>query len=177
MSRLSWRWRVWVALLLGAAALAAFGDKSPKDAVVAPTSGARSAAVPASTGKAATPTHHDALAVPVDREVLYANQADRTTRRDLFAPPAAAAPPPTPIPVLTPPVEPPSPATLFAVIGKKLEEGQWEVFLTRGPLTLIVREGQVIDGEFRVDRIAPPEMILTQLSTGQPTTLGIGDAR
>jgi hypothetical protein len=72
------------------------------------------------------------------------------------------------------PVAPPLP---FIALGKKLEDGEWEVFLGRGDQVLLVREGQSIDTQYRVDQIQPPILSLTYLPLNKAQTLSIGDAR
>jgi hypothetical protein len=102
---------------------------------------------------------------------------------DLFPPqdwrappsvPAAAAPrraAPSAPPV---PVAPPLP---FTVLGKKLEDGRWEVFLATRERTYVVRESDTIERAYRVESIAPPALVLTYLPLGERQTLAIGDGR
>ncbi|MFD0668900.1 hypothetical protein ACT80S_14365 [Ramlibacter sp. MAHUQ-53] len=114
------------------------------------------------------------VAALVPRQVLLP-AADAPAPRDLFAA-RSWAPPPTPLPVAAPaaPAAPPLP---FAFLGKKLEDGRWEVFVLRDERTLVLREGEVVDGQWRVDRIAPPQLALTYLPLGQAQSLTIGDDR
>ncbi|WP_229425550.1 hypothetical protein [Massilia sp. Se16.2.3] len=60
------------------------------------------------------------------------------------------------------------------MIGKALEDGVWEVYLASGDRTHIAHEGGVIEGTWRVDRIAPPMMTLTYLPLNQVQQLNIG---
>lgn len=83
-------------------------------------------------------------------------------------PPPAPAPPPPPPP---PPSAPPLP---FTFIGKAVAAGGWEVYLTRGERTYVVRDKDTIDGAYRVDAIAPPVMTLTYLPLNQVQRLNIG---
>jgi hypothetical protein len=64
----------------------------------------------------------------------------------------------------------------FTYIGKQSSEGRWEVYLSRGDETLIVREQTIIDGGYRVESIAPPTMTLVYLPTKLVQTLDIGSA-
>jgi hypothetical protein len=72
------------------------------------------------------------------------------------------------------PVAPPLP---YGFIGKKQEAERWEVFLARGEQTFIAREGEVLEGTYRVDRIDPPALTFTYLPLGQVQTLPIGESR
>ena len=78
-------------------------------------------------------------------------------------------PPPTPLPAPT------APALPFVFLGKKLEAERWEVYLSRGDQTLIVREKDVIDNTYRIDRIAPPTLMLTYLPLNQSQQLAVGN--
>lgn len=184
----NFRWRLWLPLLLGAAALALFGDKTPADAIIpatTPTAAERSPAVNVATldaGTRAAPSPRPApqaasMDLPIDRDRLYPRAQSPNQMRDLFAAvtwlPTPAAPEPSPSPRVD--ASPALPS--LTVIGKKYEAQQWEVYLVRGDQTLIAREGATIDDGLRVDRIAPPTMTLTMVSTGQAMTLNIGEAR
>lgn len=81
---------------------------------------------------------------------------------------AASQPPPPPPP---PPSAPPLP---FAYLGKAAEEGSWEVYLSRGDKTYIVKNKMVLDGVYRVDAIAPPTLTLTYLPLNQVQQINIG---
>jgi hypothetical protein len=91
--------------------------------------------------------------------------------RMLVPPLPSAAPPQADIPPL--PNTPPMP---FTYIGKQLAAGRWEVYLARGDDTLIVRDQMVIDGAYRVDSIAPPNLTLVYLPLKLVQTLDIGNA-
>jgi len=81
----------------------------------------------------------------------------------------APLPPPAPLPAPT------APALPFVFLGKKLEAERWEVYLSRGDQTLIVREKDVIDNTYRIDRIAPPTLMLTYLPLNQSQQLAVGN--
>lgn len=101
-----------------------------------------------------------------------ASAATAVQRRDPFAylnwAPAA------PVAVL-PPVAQQPPAVPFAYLGKKLQDGEWEVYLGHADQTLLVRQGSVMESAYRVDIIAPPRMQLTYLPLGLSQELFIGD--
>lgn len=78
-------------------------------------------------------------------------------------------------PVIAAPAPPPTaPPLPFTYIGKRLEDGVWQVFVSRGDQTLIMREQQTIDGTYRVDSVKPPQMVLMYLPMNEPQTMSIG---
>jgi hypothetical protein len=83
-------------------------------------------------------------------------------------------PPPPPPPKPAPPPPPVAPPLPFTVIGKKLEDEKWEVYLARGEQTFIAKEKGLLDNQYRVESIKPPTMTLTYLPLNQTQTLTIG---
>lgn len=102
--------------------------------------------------------------------------------RGLFSPHSwRVAPPPAPARAWTPPpprptAPPPAvaPALPFAFIGKMDDAERLRVFLTRGDKIYTVTVGDVIDGTYRVERIAGSEMVLTYLPLNLKQTLSVG---
>jgi hypothetical protein len=180
------RWWLWLPLLGLAGWLALFGDRSADGKAAAVSGPARLAAtaepvsrsLPVASPKTATAAAPDAIETLVRRdEWVAAAPADATSaaRRDLFSTRNWNPPPPPVAPVSeAAPAAPPLP---FAFFGKKLEGDTWEVYLSRGEQTFIVREGRILDGIYRVDKIAPPSLTLTYLPLAQSQTLMIGDSR
>jgi len=177
--------------LVAAAGLVAFGDNSPDSGVAeaverkparvaAPTPAAASTPAPARPAVAATAAAGEpAILRLLPRATLIGDEdeamgagGDLFGRRDWNPPPPPqqtvqqAAPPPPP-----PPSAPPLP---FTYIGKAAADGSWEVFLARGDKTYVVRDKTVIDGTYRVDAIAPPNLTLTYLPLNQIQQLNIG---
>jgi hypothetical protein len=173
-------------LLLGAAlalaaGLAAFGDRSGQSEVAEPVTRAGQpqrqsmarAAAPQEQGQAQG--SGPAILRLAPREALAGDSADQFqagannpfATRDWTAGPAASPPASRP----PPPSAPPLP---FTYIGKSVGDGAWEVYLARGDLTYLVRERSVLDGAWRVDRIAPPTLTLTYLPLNQVVQLNIG---
>lgn len=167
------------AVLLVAAGLALFGDKTPDTGVAEAVERKPAAAAPAAAAR------HENSAAKADPVILrllpraaligqddeaMGGSADVFGRRDWTPPPppqaAQAAPPPPP-----PPTAPPLP---FTYLGKAAEGGRWEVFLAMGDKTYVVRDKMVIDGTYRVDAIAPPNLTLTYLPLNQVQQLNIG---
>lgn len=89
--------------------------------------------------------------------------------------PPPPPPPPPPKPVPPPPPPPPqAPRLPFVYIGKKLESGIWEVYLSRGDAVVIARDQLVIDGIYRVDGITASALTLMYLPLNQTQSLPIG---
>jgi hypothetical protein len=163
------RWLLWGVLLAGAAWLAVFGDKAPARGEIAlPT---RVAAVEAPR---AAPASEPVVSL-LPRAPSTSDGLDRPDAGNPFAPRQWHAPPPAPAPIAAVPA-PAAPPLPYAFLGKKQEGGAWEVYLARGDQSFVVREGQTLEGQYRVGRIAPPQLELTYLPLGLPQTLAIGEA-
>lgn len=177
--------------------LAVFGDKTPATGIAEPAAGAPVAGNPAAGAPgaretaaavspppvaaapaASTPAADKSKRPPVllallPREQLFAgaraeSAADRIFVSQSWTPPPPPPPPPAPAP---PPSAPPLP---FTYLGKKIEDGKWEVYLARGEQTYVVREQSIIEGIYQVQAIAPPELSLTYLPLQQRQTMTIG---
>ena len=88
-------------------------------------------------------------------------------------------PPPQPLPFAPPSSPPPlpqAPSLPFTYIGKQRQEGLWTVFLTSQEKTYIAREGAMIDLDYRVEKIAPPNLTISYLPLRQSQMLVIGPA-
>ena len=175
--------------LAGAAGLVFFGDKTPGSDVAEPVQ--RSAAVAARVAPSARSAADAGSAVRIvalrpraelvgqDGEPGFADNAV------LFQGQSWNAPPPAPSATAlatqaaraaqaanAAPAQ--APALPFTYIGKAVGDGIWEVFLARAEKTYIVREKTVIDGQYRVERIAPPTATLTYLPLQQVQQINIG---
>jgi hypothetical protein len=85
-------------------------------------------------------------------------------------PPPAKPLPPAPPP---PPVAPPLP---FTYLGQYLEKDMPVIFLVQGDRVLTVKQGDVIDGAYRVDGIVGASLGLTYLPLNIKQILNIGTA-
>lgn len=182
------RWLMWGPLLVVAAWLALFGDKTPAGSIEvslpsrpAPTQPpAASFHAPPARANTATP-NAVALAALVPRAQLIpqaqsASAADAPVAdRDPFSV-RSWNPPPAPA-AASAPVEPTAPPLPYAYIGKKQEGESWEVYLTRGDLTFVAREGEVLERDYRVEKIQPPSLTLVYLPLGEAQSLSIGEKR
>jgi hypothetical protein len=177
-----------LSLLVVAAYLAFFGDKTPSDKSAAdvvqtvpekgfPGKGAsaplesRPAVSRLPAGKAPSSLE---VAVLIPRDTLIPAAGDNAAPRDLF--PALSWTPPTPP---TPPAEPSppmAPPVPFVYHGKKFEGGQWEAYLGRGEELLIVREGMTLGNIYKVKSINPT-LTLVYLPLKQSQTIPIGGSQ
>lgn len=171
----------WLLAVFGIAAILVLTDERKPAGVVEATRGGAAAATPAvsatpvaSQGPASSRAAATGARAAVDAEPAILElraRARGADAQDLFArhswtpPPAPAAP-----------VRPVPPAFGYTVLGKQFIDGRWEVFLSQGPRTLIVKQGDVIDGAFTVERIAPPAMTLAVARFDERQTVAIGAA-
>jgi len=158
-----------------AAALAAFGDKSPDDDVAEAVERPHPQAARAASAQrgAVTRASPAILRLQPRETLLAAGGSGKDAEQDLFARQDWTPPPPPP-PEPAPPPPPVAPPLPFTFIGKSLEEGRWEVYLASGERTHIAVEGATLDGAWRVERIAPPLLTLTYLPLNQVQQLNIG---
>jgi hypothetical protein len=159
------RWLVLVVLLIAAAALVVFDRQSSQSAAIveAVAPRAKAPAVEASARGQA-----ESMILPIRPRAPAGSIDDAFATLDWSPPP----PPPPPKPIAQPP--PAAPPLPYAVIGKKLEDGAWQVFLRREERILVVKTLDTIDDAYRVDEIRPPVMTLTYLPLQQRQTLSIG---
>lgn len=166
-----WRWALMWLLLAAAAWLALFGDKTPPGApkpaprlaAVAQMAPGNRTAAPPEAIEPLQPRTAQAGESGGPEADLFRNAAWRAPPGPITAAVVAAIPAPTPVP--------PQP---YRLIGKKLEAEVWEVFLGRNEMSFNVHTGDTLEGAWHVDRIEPPTLTLTHLSSGQKQTLDIG---
>jgi hypothetical protein len=87
-------------------------------------------------------------------------------RRPIARPAAEVEPPPPP-----PPQAPPLP---FSYMGKLAEGNTTTVFLTTGDRNLVVRPGDVIDNNYRLEEVTDTTVVLTYLPLTVKQTIPIG---
>jgi len=81
---------------------------------------------------------------------------------------------PPPKAIQAPPQPPRAPALPYTYLGKKLEDGIWEVYLAAGEDIRVVRPDTTLDGAYRIGKIVPPILSLTYLPLAQVQTISIG---
>jgi hypothetical protein len=165
-----------------AAGLVLFGDNSPSADIAEPVARAGKAPVAAAptarAGKDAKPQTEVAILRLAPREQLIgeSGEAAFALGEGVFLgqnwnPPPPPPPPASSMPPPPPPMAPPLP---FVFIGKAVADGAWEVYLSRADKTYVVRNQTVIDGTYRVEKIAPPQMTVTYLPLNLVQQINIG---
>ena len=174
--------------LAGAAALVAFGDKTPSSGIAEPVAraGKAAGAAPTVAPAVAERSAKDGKSAPepailrlVPRAALVGDSGDASfaAGEGVFLGQNWNPPPPPPPPQSqsnAPPPPPMAPPVPYNYFGKAIADGQWEVYLARGDKTYVVRNKTVIEGAYRVDRIAPPVMTVTYLPLNQVQQINIG---
>ena len=90
-------------------------------------------------------------------------------------PPPAPPPPPPPPPPPAPPPPPPTPPPLpFRFMGRLDDSTKTRVFLERGERVYAVSTGDVIDGQYRIERIDASQLTFRYLPLDMPQNLAIG---
>ena len=172
-----------LAALALAGGLVIFGDTTPNSGVAEPVErSARRATAPApvaSTRAGKSEKAEPTIARLIPRSELIGDDDDIIGGKGgAFGAQNWNPPPPPPPPASAensaPPPPPSAPPLPFAYLGKAAERGEWEVYLSRGEKTYIVKNKMVIDGVYRVDAIAPPTMTLTYLPLNQVQQINIG---
>jgi hypothetical protein len=85
-------------------------------------------------------------------------------------------PPPPPPPILrpSPPPKPTAPALPFTYLGILDEPGvERKAFMTKGPQLFIAKTADVLDGQYRVDKITDTTIQFTYLPLSQQQSLSI----
>lgn len=188
--------------LAGAAGLVLFGDRTPATSIeeplprsARPQPAQGSTAAPATAGAADAGTSrrqgaggqpggaaHDVAILRLKPRTELVGEAGDATFGDgegVFLGQNWNPPPPAPTAAeqaaaQAPPPAPMAPPVPFRYFGKAAQDGAWEVYLARGDQTYVVRERSMIDGAYRVERIAPPLLTLTYLPLNQVQQINIG---
>ncbi|MFV3289859.1 hypothetical protein ACNFBR_14030 [Pseudomonas sp. NY11955] len=77
-------------------------------------------------------------------------------------------------PVVAP--EPTAPALPFEFIGRMGDRDDLQIFLQSGEKLYVVRQGDVIEDTYRLDRVSASELSLVYLPLHQSQTLSVGSA-
>lgn len=159
--------------------LALFADKDPQESVVEPTlrpavqTGTQQSSAPPA---AATGNNRAAAILQLKPRDELIGEDGIAGGGDLFAARHWGAPP-APAIDASPAAAARAPEPTFTYLGKKQEDGVWEVYLAYQDQTLIVREKSIIERTYRVDAIRPPSLVLTYLPSSRRQTVMIGEAQ
>ena len=176
------RFLLWLPLLGIALWLGLFADKTPNDQMTTPKllrSASQQLSTPKVTSSTIVKTDSVSLETLVDRAKLIGSEESKSPKwRNLFAssswtPPTPLSKPSTQITAIAPT----APTFPFQYVGKKLEESIWEVYLSRGDQSFLVREGGTLEGTYRIDSITPQRLTVTYLPLGQSQSLSIGESQ
>ena len=164
--------------LAGAAGLALFADKTPATGVAEPVTrpaphGGATRQVVASTGKAIKVGPAILVLLARDQLVLGNPPGADVFASEDWSPPAAE-PTPAVSAKAAPQAAPSAPPLPFVFIGKANSGAGWDVFVARAEQIYVVHAGSVIDGDYRVESVAPPLMKITYLPMHQVQQLNIG---
>jgi hypothetical protein len=162
------RWLLGGAFLLTVAATASVNRQDENDAEVVQADLSK-AHVPHQNieRSATTQPSSDVLVGKLKRPLMPDDVKNMFIAKSWYVPPTAPK-------IIPHPVAPPLP---FVYIGKMLEEyNNSTVFLERQHRILVVREGDAIDANYRVDEIKPPMMTLSYLPLNIKQTMQIGEA-
>lgn len=98
-------------------------------------------------------------------------KAIEAAKADPFSKPAPNPPPPQEVKAPPPPPAPQAPPLPYRHFGMVTgPDGKETVFLTQGSRLLTVRQGEVVDGQYRVDKISDEEIVFTYLPLEQVQT-------
>jgi len=103
-----------------------------------------------------------APAAPPDR--LPEREGIREPGGDLFA--VRSWKPPPPPAQVQPPQPPPPPPPRYRFGGTALEDGALKTFLADGDQLIEIRNGQVLEGNYRVESLTPREIVLVYVPLG-----------
>lgn len=142
----------------------------PRVAAVAPKGAVSGATANATPGKAAMPE-------PAVTDTLPQRDALGKPKQEIFGFQTWQPPPPPPPKVLAgpppappPPVPPPNP---YRFAGRFLQDGQMQVFLTRGEYPVQIKVGDVLEGTYRIEAISPNNIAMTYLPLDYKETIVI----
>jgi hypothetical protein len=106
---------------------------------------------------------------PKRRDAVAGEPGNVFTSKTWYVPPPP--PPPTPPPPPPPPTAPPLP---FTYLGQLQDGGKSEIFLVKDDRVLTVKQGDIVEGNYRVDGIVGSKLELTYLPLGIKQTLNVG---
>jgi hypothetical protein len=154
-----------IAIAIGLALLAIFDSEDTSRSAVSAAPAPRALPAPAKGAGAPLPDIAlDKLDEKIPREPV--GDAFEVRSWEPPAPPRKEPPPP-------PPQAPPLP---YTYVGKIMDGGQVIVFLAKQDRNYVVKQGETLDGTYRIDDIKAGTMVFTYLPLDQQQILAIGAA-
>ena len=173
------KWRaVSLALALVATLTAAFFAPPPEGALVEPTARRVATAVAPQPGAGESRTASVLVIRP--REAVSGKPAHAGFDVPAWAERPALTPPtpmaaPAPLPLVAPvPMAPPLP---FKVLGRYVGDGKPALFLQYNEQNLVVRAGDTLVGQYKVESLDEAALTLLHLPTNQKQTLAVSATR
>lgn len=166
-----------IALILALAGVGLLAWFAPEPATVPVATRDRASVPPGKSATGAAPTR-DAkqaaaeVAVPAtlpERDPLGKAKQDIFGFQTWQPPPPKPVPPPPPPPP-PPPVPPPNP---YRFAGRLMQDGQAQVFLTKGDLPVAIKVGDMLDGSYRIETITTTSISMTYVPLGYRETIPI----
>lgn len=141
-------------------------EDAPGDVVGAVTKEDRAQSV---SGGVAQPTemHFDLAAIkrPMPKSVRASGLFES---KSWYVPPVVQT---ASVPAYTPPPQPVAPSLPFTFIGRMVDRGEVTLFLSRNDRQYTVKEKDVLEDTYRIDKIGEGEALLTYLPTNTQQTM------
>lgn len=157
------RWLILGSLLVLTLVLALWPQKAPREPAPRPPAAAKAPAA----GQGRPPADTGSLGLSRGQQGTEPREI-----RDLFAGQTWHVPPPA-----APPGPPEPPPLPFTYLGKLVDDGRVTVYLSEGERNLAVRQGEIINGTYRVKRISPTAVTFVYIPMNKQQTLDIGRAQ
>ncbi|HSV35144.1 MAG TPA: hypothetical protein VLI46_06285 [Ramlibacter sp.] len=173
--------RVWLVVMLAATLLATWWAGSVEEEAVAAAQAAPRVAPSADKQGAGNRGNPGRAAIDPQAALLAQLSRMGAVRelmpqpsRDPFAATSFQPPPPAPTPAAVAIAKPAAPPLPFQYQGLLRQDGKLAVFLADGSELLIAREGEMLAGQYRVERLTEQEIVLHYLPLGERQTLNFG---
>ncbi|MFJ9991746.1 hypothetical protein ACIQSO_13490 [Pseudomonas putida] len=132
---------------------------------------------PAPTEATAHDTPAAGAGLPRDKAGIARATSDLFPAQRWAAAPTLASVTEQPIaPAPVAPAAPSAPALPFQFVGRLGDRDDLQIFLQNGEKLYVVRQGDVIDETYRLDRVSASELSLVYLPLHQSQTLSVGSA-
>lgn len=169
--------RIALFLALAITLVAAYFAPAPESEIVAPADRPKVAAGAGSRTLIAENGPGKSGNTPVRVLSIRSRESDDDTP-EVFAPtqwtPLAPA---NPTLVMRPPEPPRAPPLPFRVLGRYVEDGKVLVFLQYNNRNLVVKEGDTIESQYKVESIGDGALTLVYIPLDQRQTLALGSAK